>query len=597
MTIKLLPDNVANQIAAGEVVQRPASVVKELMENAVDAKASKITLVIKDAGRTLIQVSDNGSGMSDLDARMAFERHATSKISEARDLERISTFGFRGEALASIAAVAEVELKTRREDDELGTLILIRASTLVTSESCQCSPGSNFAVKNLFYALPARRKFLKSDAVEMKHIVGEFQRVAICNPQIAFTFNDNGEEIYTLPKANLKQRIVDIFGKGMSNMLIDTGVDTTIINLSGFVGKPERARRNTNEQFFFVNNRYFRSPYLQKAVQKAYEQLMPADVHPSFFLYIEIDPSKIDVNIHPSKTEIKFDNEQAIWQIINAAVRESLSRFAIAPSLDFGNEHVIDIPVLTRNTQIKAPSIRTNKNYNPFNSNINTFEREEVSGWENLFANFDEENSNISEQSDLFADSQNETAPKKFLQIKGKYILTSVKSGVLLIDIYRAHQRILYEEYLHKIDTQSNISNPSLFAHSVELDTADFILMQSILEGLKHIGFNISTVGNNTLVFHAYPAGIESEDPQAITEEMLKMLRDEFFNEWTFKEQTALSIARVKALKQRRTLAEAEMQNLFDRLFACATPDISADGKPTLTIISTEELETKLLKN
>ena len=595
--IKLLPDYVANQIAAGEVVQRPASVVKELLENAVDAKANKIILAVKDAGRTLIQVIDNGTGMSTIDARMAFERHATSKISDARDLERISTFGFRGEALASIASVAEVELKTCRGDDELGTRILINASTIVTQEVCRCSIGSSFAVKNLFYVVPARRKFLKSDTIELKHVISEFQRVAAANPQIVFIFKNNEAEIYNLPKANLKQRIVDMFGKGMSNMLIDLGVDTSMIKISGFIGKPERARKSTGEQFFFINGRYFRSLYFQKAVQKAYEQLMPADLYPSFFLYFQTDPSKIDVNIHPTKTEIKFENEQAIWQIINAAVRESLSRFAVAPSLRFNAEGVIDIPVISKNTNISIPSIRTDEGYNPFKSQRSTFERESVVGWENLFSGLSANViSDLPEQKEVFTENETSTAQKQFLQIKGKYILTPVKSGVMLIDIYRAHQRILYEEQLKLLEDQEMVSSPELFTQSVELDSSDFTLMDNVLDGLNNIGFDIRPVGNNTLLFHAFPAGITDADAASLTTEILNMLRDDYFSEWTFREQTALSLARIKAIKHGRIFTDAEMQNLVDELFACSNPDLSADGKPTLTIISTEELETKLLK-
>lgn len=596
--IKLLPDKVANQIAAGEVVQRPASVVKELLENAVDASASKIILAIKDAGRTLIQVIDNGTGMSDVDARMAFERHATSKIAEVSDLEHISTFGFRGEALASIASVAEVELKTRREEDEIGTRVSIRASAIISQELCQCSVGANFAVKNLFFSIPARRKFLKTDTVELRHIISEFQRVAACNPQIAFVFNNNGTDIYNLPQANLKQRIVDIFGKAMNNMLIDTGVDTSIIKVSGFICKPERARRSAGEQFFFINGRYFRSQYFLKAVQRAYEQLMPAELYPSFFLYFTYDPANIDVNIHPAKTEIRFENEQTIWQIINAAVRESLSRFAVAPSLDFNRDTVIDIPVLSKNTVVEIPKIRTTDNYNPFDNNKNSFERESIEGWEKLFANFADAAPTEPpvEQSQAFTESQTTAAPKQFLQIKGKYILTPVKSGVMLIDIYRAHQRILYESYLRQIDTAVHASSPTLFTESIQLDTADFILAQSILEGLNHIGFDIRTAPNNTLIIQAYPAGIKTEDPYFLIEGIVNMIRDEQYSQWTYKEQTALSLARINAVRHARTFSEAEMQNLVDELFACSTPDVSADGKRTLTIISTEELESRLMK-
>jgi DNA mismatch repair protein MutL len=595
--IKLLPDSVANQIAAGEVVQRPASVVKELLENAVDAKADKITLIIKDAGRTLVQVTDNGTGMSDIDARMSFERHATSKITTAHDLECICTLGFRGEALASIAAVAEVELKTRRAEDELGTQIIIRASSIVSQASCQSGAGSSFAVNNLFFNIPARRKFLKSDAVEMKHVVGEFQRVALCNPDIAFVLNNDGSDMYNLPKASLKQRIVDMFGKGMNNMLIDMGVDTSLVKLSGFIGKPERARRNVSEQFFFINGRYFRSPYFQKAVQKAYEQLIPADVFPSFFIYFDVDPAKIDINIHPAKIDIKFEDEQAIWQIVNAAVRESLSRFAVVPSIMFDTEGAIDIPVLSKTTQIKMPVINTDASFNPFKSNQSSFEKEDVTGWENMFGSFSGDEANgVPKQSKTFSDSETLAPANKFLQLKGKYILTPVKSGIMLIDIYRAHQRILYEEYLQLLEEQATVSQQELFPQTVELDAADYILMQSLLDSLENIGFDIRSFGNNTLMFYAFPAGIEDTDAHSLTEEILKMLRDDYSSEWHFNERIALSLARAKAVKQSRTFSDMEMQNLVDKLFACLTPDRSADGKPILSIISTDELEERLNK-
>jgi DNA mismatch repair protein MutL len=592
--IKLLPDNVANQIAAGEVVQRPASVVKEMMENAVDAGASQINLIIKDAGRTLIQVTDNGSGMSDSDARMAFERHATSKISEIKDLDSINTFGFRGEALASIAAVAEVELKTRLSSEDLGLRLLISASKVVSSEPVQCAAGSAFSVKNLFYNIPARRKFLKTDASELRQIINEFQRIVICNPGIEFNFYNNGTQLYNLPAGNLKQRLTGIFGKNIAVALIDVNIETSIVTVSGFIGKADKAKKSQGEQFFFVNNRFFRSPYLQKAIYKAYEQLLPADMHPSFFLFLDIDPANIDVNIHPQKTEVKFENEQAVWQILNAVTRESLSKYAVAPSIIFDMEGAPDIPVLEKNTQVSVPKISIDDGYNPFKTGNPAYSPfNKIDGWEQFYTDFNRQ----SGMSDAFMsglEHEQKTAfdndaKKRFLQIKNKYIATPVKSGLMLVDICRAHQRILFEEFVQLFKTDTVVSSQQqLFPETVELSPADYMLVQSVWNDLKKMGFDIRSF-DNTVMFYAFPAGLEKSGAKDIIDEILVNIKDDFNNSnLNVREKLAVSLAKSESVKKCGTLTDTEMEYLINRLFACQMPDVDADGKPTIFIMEIE---------
>jgi len=595
--IKLLPDNVANQIAAGEVVQRPASVVKELMENAVDAGASLISLIIKDAGRTLIQVTDNGSGMSDTDARMAFERHATSKISDVKDLDSIRTFGFRGEALASIAAVAEVELKTRLGSEDLGLRLLISASKVVSGEPVQYSTGSSFSVKNLFYNIPARRKFLKSDASELKQIIGEFQRVAICNVDTGFSFNNNGTQLYDLHPGNLKQRLAGIFGKSIATALIDVNIETSMVKISGFIGKADKAKRSTGEQFFFINNRFFRSPYFQKAVYKAYEQLLPADMHPSFFLFFEINPADIDINIHPQKTEVKFENEQAIWQILNAVVRESLSKYAVAPSIIFDMEGAPDIPVLGKNTKVDAPEITIDTEYNPFRTNNVRYTKPAMDGWEQFYTDFNKQSGIIdavipdseSGQKNVF---ENEKSKKRFLQIKDRYIATPVKSGLMLVDICRAHQRILFEEFILLFQANSIVaSQKQLFPETVEMPASDFMLIQSVWSDLEKMGFDIRSFDNRSIVFCALPAGLEKANAKDIIDEILDNIKENYNSPtWDTHEKLALALAKSESVKRCGIFSDTEMEHLIDRLFACKMPDIDAEGKPTISIIEVEKL-------
>ena len=608
--IQVLPESVANQIAAGEVIQRPASVVKELVENAVDAKASQISIIVKDAGRTLIQIIDNGIGMSEIDARLAFERHATSKIKNADDLFAIQTFGFRGEALASIASIAEVELKSRREEDEVGTQLFIYASA-VTAQNPIASPvGSAFSVKNLFFNVPARRKFLKSDSVELKHIITEFQRVALGHPEVALTLVNNGTEIYNLQKGNLRQRIVGLFGKNINSNLIDVNVSTSVINVYGFVGKPECARKSQGEQFFYVNNRFFKSPYFQKAIFNAYNQLIPQGAYPSFFLCFEIDPSKIDVNIHPTKVEIKFEEEQTIWQVLNAAVREAIGKFALAPTIDFNTEDAIDIPISRPGMDVDSPSVTIDYTYNPFveeekkslSVSLPNHKKEKVpSGWEQLYEGLDGFSANSEREvqpNDTTLFAEEEVRPNRmFVQLKSEYILTTVKSGLMVIDQRRAHQRVLYEQFLENISQPDGVSQTELFPQHIEVAPADYILLLDMLDDLQAFGFDIRDMGTNSLVVYGIPAGVKIKNPIQIIQDIAGSIGESgssLLEER--KEQLAASLAEAAAVGRNQPLSQAEMSELTGRLFACKTPNISPKGKPTLITLEIEEIAKRLLK-
>lgn len=608
--IQVLPESVANQIAAGEVIQRPASVVKELAENAVDAKASLINVIVKDAGRTLIQIIDNGIGMSETDARLAFERHATSKIKNADDLFAIQTFGFRGEALASIASIAEVELKTRREEDEIGTQIFIYASN-VTAQNPIASPvGSAFSIKNLFFNVPARRKFLKSDNVELKHIITEFQHVAMGHPEVAFTLVHNGTEIYNLPKGNLRQRIVGLFGKNINANLIDVNVNTSVISVYGFVGKPECAKKSQGEQFFYVNNRFFKSPYFQKAIYNAYDQLIPQSAYPSFFLFFDIDPSRIDVNIHPTKVEIKFEEEQTIWQVLNAAVREAIGKFTLAPTIDFNTEDAIDIPISRPGIDVDAPSIAIDHTYNPFDEeekkssfNITSgYKKEKVpSGWEQLYQGLDgfvENFDNNAQSSDNTIFAENVVrSDRTFIQLKGEYILTPVKSGLMIIDQRRAHQRVLYEQLLENISQPDNTSQIELFPQHVELAPADYILLLDMLDDLQALGFDVRDMGKNSLVVYAVPASINAENPAQLIQDIANDISENgSISLEERKEQLAISLAETAAIGRNQILSQEEMSELTGKLFTCKMPNISPKGKPTLITLEIEEIAKRLLK-
>jgi len=596
--IKLLPDSVANQIAAGEVIQRPASVVKELMENAVDAGGKNINVIIKDSGKTLIQVADDGYGMSETDARLSFERHATSKISSAKDLFAISTKGFRGEALASIAAVAMVELKTRREDFETGTLVVINGSKVEAQEPCSCPKGSSFSVKNLFFNVPARRKFLKSDNTELRHIIVEFQKVVIAHPEIRFTLHHNGTEVYNLIPGNRRQRIVGVFGKQINQELVTLETETSLITIRGFVGKPESARRTYGEQFFFVNNRFMKHPYFHKAVAEAYQNILPAEAIPSYFVFMESDPASIDINIHPTKTEIKFEDERSIWQILMASVREALGRFNIVPSLDFKNEALIDIPVRGSGKTIpEQPGIEINPQYNPFEKDepafhrtdyIERFERENAANWDKLYSTLEKENESPEQTGRI------REAVRKFFQVKNKYIVCPVKSGLMLIDQKRAHERVLYEEFLDCLGKNTPASQAELFPLTIEMDPVDYNVLREIDNDLKLLGFTIQFTGKNKIILKGRPSNSGSTDPA----EMLEILIEEYKSTRTdpttgAREKLAAAMAGASAIPYGKVLVQSEMEILFDSLFACSAPNYSPKGKPVINIITLDDLDKK----
>ncbi len=614
--IQLLPDAVANQIAAGEVIQRPASVVKELVENALDAGATEITINIKDAGKTLIQITDNGCGMSPTDARMAFERHATSKISSANDLFAIRTMGFRGEALASIAAIADVELRTKMTEDEVGTLVHIIGSEVKTQEPVACNNGTTFLIKNLFFNVPARRKFLKANTTELKHIIWEIQRIALPNPDIKITLFHNNAPLYELPKTNSRKRIVDVFGKNLNNSLISVEEETSIVKINGFIGQPKYARKTMGEQFFFVNGRYMRHPYFQKAVMLAYEQLLPPDTFPSYFLFLEMDPADIDINVHPTKTEIKFENDRAIWQIIHAAVRTSLGKHNVVPSIDFDQSGSIEIPVPQKsNENIVFPDIPVNPEYNPFNESKQgssggaynkptTTEKKNLENWEDLYRgtqlilkpeeqNFTGQNSSET----LYAQSMEQFSGKKILQLKQKYILTPVKSGLMIIDQKRAHERILFEKFLEVMKSDSVASQQQLFPQTIEMNPADSALLKSILDDLLSLGFDIREFGKNTFIINGTPGVLDVASPELIVERLLEEYKNSPVDARSkAKEQIAISLAKASALEYGTELKQAEIDQLIDDLFACATPNFSPDGKKVLTIFPIEDFEKSFSK-
>jgi DNA mismatch repair protein MutL len=584
--IHLLSDTVANQIAAGEVIQRPASVVKELMENSVDAGATAITVQVKDAGKTLIQVTDDGAGMSVGDARLCFERHATSKITEAGDLFAIRTKGFRGEALASVAAVSQVSMKTRRPEDELGTQVRISGSKLESQQSVQTPPGTSFQVRNLFFITPARRRFLKSDNTELRHIISEFNHIALTHQDIRCTLIHNGTEILQLPPGNLRQRIVGIFGKAISATLIPLETVTSIVSIKGYIGKPEHARRTYGEQFFFANSRFIRHPYFHKAVMNGYQEILAADHYPSYFIFFETDPSRIDVNIHPSKTEVKFEDEKYIWQMLLAAVRESIGKYNLSPSLDFSKEGIIDIPVLTRDTEIRSPSIDTNPAYNPFaeegsyqrNRQGKPYEDDRFKGWEQLFDP---------------APSAGRTGTK-YLQIKNKFILSPVKSGIMVIHQHRAHERIIFEKLVQSQMEQHPLAQQSLFPETVKLNAEDYQVCLEMMEELEHLGFDVRDFGNQSVVIHGMPSDMNVSGKGAVdTLEMMieqyKSLQGEL--DMGFKERIARSAARTSAIGYGKQLTDLEMQELTDQLFSCSNPNHTPSGKLIVKIIELGELE------
>lgn len=606
--IHLLPDNIANQIAAGEVIQRPASVVKELVENSIDAGATHIHINIKDAGRTLIQVIDDGVGMSETDARMAFERHATSKISSADDLFALRTMGFRGEALASIAAVAHVELRTRHKDADVGVKLSIAGSVLTDIEADACAVGSIFSIKNLFFNVPARRKFLKSNDTEFRNIVNELERVALVNPHISFSLHHNDIEILCLPEAGMRQRIIDIFGKSMNQKLLPIDVQSSLVSISGFIGKPDSVKKRGALQYFFVNGRFMKHPYFHKAVMQAYENIIPVGEMPNYFIYFTLDPQTIDVNIHPTKTEIKFENEQPIWQILVAAVRESLAKSSMIPTIDFDRQDAIDIPVYNSEKRgpVSFPSVNINKDYNPF---VNAPIRQErpAFDWDKLYQDFEEDRSFV--EKNLFQDSEEDTpmqgensalleqvSPVNNLfpcyQYREKYIVTSLKSGLAIIDQHRAHLRVLYEQYLSKIQQGRSISQKMLFPEIVELTSSEASILPHLIDDLSYVGFDLSDLGNNTYVINGLPSEIEGIDPVLLLKDMINKAME---HTNTIREDLShilsLTIAKATAINYGKTLTLEEMEHLIASLFSCVESRLTPDGKTIVSIFSDDELD------
>ena len=602
--IHLLPDSVANQIAAGEVVQRPSSVVKELMENSVDAGAGSVSVVITDSGRTLVQVIDDGKGMSETDARLAFERHATSKIRCAEDLFALSTMGFRGEALASIAAVSQVELVTRRAEDELGTMLQMSGSQLDLQEPVAAPVGSNIKVKNLFYNIPARRKFLKSPQTEFSNIVTEFERVALVNCGVQFSLSHNGSEAISLPASSFRQRILTLFGKKLNSQLIEVAVESPLINVKGFVGTPESSRKKGALQFFFVNGRYMRHGYFAKAVSEAYGNIIPQGEQVPFFLCLEVDPSRIDVNIHPTKTEIKFEDEHALWKIISAAVRESLGRFNAAPSLDFDDELLPEIPVMDTSVfdsvPVSAPKISYTPGYNPF-KNVSGGKRTDAS-WEMMY-DIPCDKGSVQDLSPFDDDLLCEPAvpvedsfvSEEFVpltQYKGQYILVPVKSGLMWIDQRRAHIRILYEKYLSQMSGGHVPSQGILFPERVELTLNESIAMETVSAELASLGFDISSLGGTTFVVNGVPSELDGVSPVELLVDLLHTAAENGADATDkVHERMALSMAKKIAIVPGQVLSAEEMKTVVDGLFASSMPSHTPDGSKILHIMTDADIE------
>lgn len=649
--IQLLPDSVANQIAAGEVIQRPASVIKELVENSIDAGATLINVVCVDSGRTSIQVTDNGKGMSETDARLSFERHATSKIRQADDLFNLHTMGFRGEALASIAAVAQVELRTRRPDDDLGTALTIAGSRFVSQEPVQCPVGCNFTISNLFYNVPVRRKFLKSNTTELNNIVTAFERIALVYPDVAFTLYNNQTELYNLKAGGLRQRIVDVIGKKINQHLLPIDIDTTMCKITGFVGKPESARKKGARQFFFVNGRYMKHPYFHKAIMTAYERLVPEGEQIPYFIYFTVNPTDIDVNIHPTKTEIKFENEQTVWQILTAAVRDAVGMFNDVTAIEFDTEGQPDIPALGAMPQadINAPKVQYNPAYNPFNEPSAQRSSAAPDNWEQLYEGLSSAHSRQQSAPSLFDNdksgviqSRSNVANKPFAdngivlskgfskpdglnaesagfnalsadtdmlsastepspleekspthyQYKGRYIMTSVKSGLMIIDQYRAHTRILYEGYIEQMQKRRPSSQKPLFPDTIHFSASDKVVVEAVMPELQNIGFELTPNEEGDYKITAVPSGLDGLDYVALVQDLVASAREKTTSAIDdINHSIALELARNAAVTYGQVLTNAEMENIVNSLFACSNFSYTPDGKKILTMLRQTDLE------
>lgn len=592
--IHLLPDHVANQIAAGEVVQRPASVVKELLENAIDAHATHIKLLVKDAGKILIQVIDNGFGMSPTDARLAFERHATSKINCAEDLFNLHTKGFRGEALASIAAIAHVELKTKTDNQELGTQITIEGSKVMSQEVISNPTGTSIAVKNLFYNIPARRNFLKSNSIETLHIIDEFQRAALAHPDIAFSFYHNDSNVYQLAAGNFRQRIVNVFGKKTNEKLVPITEETELVSIMGFIAKPEFAKKKRGEQFFFANNRFIKSNYLNHAITSAFEGLLGSGYHPTYFLYLNVPPNQIDINIHPTKTEVKFENEQSIYAIIKSTIKHSLGQYQVAPILDFEQNNSFDLPYDYRNKMVGIPKIEIDANFNPFNDNFK--QNPPLKNWETLYDTtpiFDGNNANAQPNENLFDDQAN-SLNQVSLQIRNTYILGSIKSGLVMINQNLAHQRILYEDFLTKITLEESTSQALIFPLSINLNQQEIQLIKSLISDFESIGFRFEFKSNDNLLIIGIPLTVKESQIQPLLENLLDDLQNQTeSSNFSQVDGIAKSMAKNLAIKNGTSLSAKEQESILNNLFSCKEPNISPQGKATFITLSIDDIEKK----
>lgn len=629
--VHLLPDSVANQIAAGEVIQRPASVIKELVENAVDAGAGNIDVYVQDAGRTCIQVIDDGKGMSETDARLAFERHATSKITCAEDLFTLRTMGFRGEALPSIVAVAQVTLQTRTLDSELGTRLEIEGGRVLGQEPCVCTVGANFEVRNLFFNIPARRKFLKSNHTELNNIIQEFERIALVNHSVSFSLTVDGTPSMRLMASNLRRRIVDVFGKKVGDELVAVDVNTTLVNIGGFVGRPESSRKKGARQYFFVNGRYMRHAYFAKAVAEAFNGLIPEGEQIPFFLYLTIDPANIDVNISPTKTEVKFENEPAIWQIINAGIRESLGKFYAVPTIDFDNAQTTEIPVMdvSRNS-VAPPEVTIDTSYNPFSAsesasygNDSAFfangamslrpagdgnpvdgipskshgggfqtarSKASAADWTRLYGQLAPQTEVRSEQQmDMFEGDvpvEEEEIGGQHFQFKGQYIISATRSGLMIIDQHRAHMRILYDRYISQMDRQENVTQGLLFPELLTLPLSDAQTLEEIIDDVRHLGFDLESIGGGSYSINGLPSGIEGLVPQVLVKDIVDSVRQgEQPGMADYRHRIALSLAKAAAIVEGQVLTQPEMDVLMSDLFKSSNPNLTPDGKVIIALL------------
>lgn len=604
--VHLLPDSVANQIAAGEVIQRPASVIKELVENSVDAGAGTIDVYVQDAGRTCIQVIDDGKGMSETDARLAFERHATSKITKAEDLFTLRTMGFRGEALPSIVAVSQVTLQTRTLDSELGTRLEIEGGRVLDQQPCVCAVGANFEVRNLFFNIPARRKFLKSNQTELNNIMQEFERIALVNPSVSFSLTCDGTTSVRLMSSNLRRRIVDIFGKKIGDDLVAVDVDTSLVRITGFVGRPESSKKKGARQYFFVNGRYMRHPYFAKAVAEAFNGLVPEGEQVPYFLYLTIDPANIDVNISPTKTEIKFENEPAIWQIIHAGTKESLGRFSAVPTIDFDQAVETEIPVMgERQDEVKAPKIVIDSTYNPFTARKESFSetvlgvtrsKSDMGDWASLYGNLSSsvDKGNQMEQPTMFSDDYfvREEVGSMHFQYKGQYIISATNSGLMIIDQHRAHVRILYDRYIGQMSKQENVSQGLLFPELLTLPPSDAHVLEQIMDDLHHLGFDVTPIGGGSFSINGLPSGVEGLSPQALLQSMVASACDGGkFDISAYRHRIALSLAKSAAIVAGQVLNQDEMDILMSDLLKSSNPSLTPDGKTIIVLLKQESIQ------